>query len=154
MEQRRVRFSSIDGIDRADLPLACEIWLHDLFSASWVTREAMKLGSHLARYICRPEASTLNVMDIESHCQLNHEEVRKALSLMRSFGAAENFLCDRVDVKAALTLTVLQRLKVLETKHRFAMLARADSVRPWISPKEKWRLPEDDTGALRPVLPS
>ena len=154
IEQRKVRFSSIEGIDREDLPLACEVWLDDLYHASWVTREAMKLGNQLMRYMCRPDPSTLSLREIESQYQLNHEEVRKALSLMRTFGVAENFFCDRTDLKVALNLTVLQRLRVLEAKHRFGMLAQKGNPRPWTAAPDKWLVPEAEGGERRPVRPS
>jgi hypothetical protein len=48
-DQRKVRFAAFDGLDRADLPLANEIWLADLYAASWASKEAMKLGCHLVR---------------------------------------------------------------------------------------------------------
>jgi hypothetical protein len=43
-DQRRVRFASVDGIAREDLPLAYEVWLDEFIRAPWMTREAMKLG--------------------------------------------------------------------------------------------------------------
>lgn len=142
MDQRRVRFVSIEGINREDLPLACEIWLDDLFRAPWVTREAMKLGTHLMRYIRKATPNALNLREIESAYCLNPEDVRKALLLKRTFGAVESFICEREDLRVALVLTFQQRLKVLEIKNRFATLSfeAGGNSRPWVAAREFWDL--------------
>ena len=151
IEQRRVRFLSIAGISREDLPLACEVWISDLCSAPWVSREAMKLGCHMVRYICKPDPAVMNMRDIENQCQISHEDVRKALSLMRTFGAADNFYCDRTDLRVALNLTFFQRLRVLEAKHRFGMMANSNDCLPWTVPPEPWLQLDSDSTERRSV---
>ena len=145
IEHRRVRFSSIEGVDRADLPLACEIWLDELSRAPWATSEAVRLGGHLMRYICRPDPQLLAIRAIESQCQLGIEDVRKALGHMRAFGVVESFYCDRSDLKVSLTLSILQRLRTLEARHRFQTLAGNGNSRPWIVQKESWVVPDAAT---------
>lgn len=142
MDQRRVRFVSIEGINREDLPLACEIWQEDLFKAPWVTREAMKLGTHLMRYIRKATPNALNLREIEAAYALSFDDVRKALLLMRTFGAIESFICEREDLRVALTLSFQQRLKVLEIKNRFATLSfeAGGNSRPWVAVREFWDL--------------
>lgn len=142
IDQRRVRFASIDGINREDLPLACEIWQEDLFKAPWVTREAMKLGTHLMRYIRKVAPNALNLREIEAAYSLSIDDVRKALQLMRTFGSIESFICEREDLRVALTLTFQQRLKVLEIKNRFATLSfeAGGNSRPWVVVREFWEL--------------
>ena len=140
LDQRRLRFSDITGLERRDLPLACEIWLDDLYRATWITREAMKLATYFVRYIGRPDANALTVREIETQCQLSAEDLRKALVLMRSFNAVEGFLIDRNDIRVGLKLSHLQRLRTLEAKHRFAeLLGRpSNSSWPWSGGDEKW----------------
>lgn len=137
LEQRRIRFASIAGIEREDLPLACEVWLNDLCSALWVTRDAMKLGNYVVRYMLRKAPTLLSLNDIESQYQLGEEEVRKALTLMRTFGAVDSFVCDRSGLRIALSLSILQRLKVLEARHRFTVLVPG-VLRPWTAEAESW----------------
>ena len=153
IEQRRVRFADIEGIAREDLPLACEVWLEDLFKASWVTREAMKLAVHLTRYMGRANPATLNFREIECTYQLPQEEVRKALVLLRSYGAVEGFVCERDDLKVSLNLTLQQRLRVLETRQRFnAALGRPrHNAWPWSAPRDRW-LPSPTPAATAPGL--
>ena len=148
MDQRRLRFSDIESLERADLPMASEIWLDDLFRAGWITREAMKLSAYFVRYMARPDANALSLREIESQCQLNADEVRKALVLMRTFGTVEAFLIDRNDIRVGLRLSFMQRLRTLEAKSRFSQLLGrpAGSSWPWSGGDEKW-LPSQPAAA-------
>ena len=131
IENRRARFTSIDGIDRDDLPLAYEIWVEDHFRSPWATRESMKLAQHLVRYMASPKSFNLSLGELESIVQLNPEEVRKTLALMQSFGAVDIFTLDRLaGVTMYLNLSYHQRLRVLESKRRFAAVAMGK--RPWV----------------------
>ena len=140
IDQRRLRFSDITSLERRDLPLACEIWLEDLYRAPWITREGMKLATYFVRYMSRPDANALSVREIETQCQLSAEDLRKTLVLMRSYNAVEGFVIDRNDIRVGLKLSYLQRLRTLETKHRFAeLLGRpSGSSWPWSGGDEKW----------------
>jgi hypothetical protein len=142
IEHRRVRFTSIEGIERADIALACEIWLDDLCRATWVSPETMRLGVHLMRYITRPDPQSLTMRAIEMQCLLGIEEVRKTLGLMRAHGVVESYYCDRTDLKVALHLSILQRLRTLESRHRFQALAGPGDPRPWSERKVSWVVPE------------
>ena len=137
IELRRVRFASIEGLVRDDLALAGEVWLRDLMAAPWATREAMKLAVHLVRYMAAPDPQILNPASIEQHINLPQEGLRQALSTMQTYGAVEAFAIERVAVKAALNLTGLQRLQVLEARHRLESLtgqrlARRGAVDRWL----------------------
>ena len=131
---RKVRFAAIDGIERADLPLANEIWLDDLYRAPWASREAMKLGCQLVRYMVRPDPALLSLGQFETVCQLTPEEARKTMQLMKVFGVVESFACERADIRVSLTLSLLQRLRVLETKHRFLTALGTAADIPWSPP--------------------
>jgi hypothetical protein len=130
-DMRKVRFFCIDGVDRLDLPLAYEIWLDDIYRAPWGNREMMKLAAYLVRYMQMPEQTLLTPAEVESVCQLNAEEARKLLAAMRGFGAIESYTYDRKAIAIALNLNFLQRLRVLETKHRFGHLS-AGTGKPWL----------------------
>lgn len=129
IEQRRVRFSSIDGIERDDLPLACEIWREDIFKSPWADREAMKLATLFVRYIANPDPSLVVLREIESQCQLTREEVMRSFTIMRSYGAIDSFTFQRDDVRVYLHLSLLQRLRVLETRSRFRQLRGVSSMK-------------------------
>jgi hypothetical protein len=140
-DQRRLRFSDISGLERSDLPLACEIWLEDIYRAPWITREVMKLAAYFMRYMLRPEANALSLREIESQAQIGAEEVRKSLVLMKNFGAVEGFLIDRNDIRVGLCLGYLQRLRALEAKYKFAQhlgLLMDGKSWPWSNGDDKW----------------
>jgi hypothetical protein len=125
VDARRVRFASIDGLDRADLPLACDVWRDDLFRAPWVERDVMRLAILFTRYICRPDPSMILLRELERTCQLSRADVSRVLTIMVGFGAVDSFALDRDDVRAFLHLSMLQRLRVLEAKQRFQELRMA-----------------------------
>ncbi len=131
---RKVRFAAIDGLERADLPLANEIWLDDLYKAPWVSKEAMKLGCHLARYMVHPEPAMLSFSQFETVCQLSPEEARKTLQVMKVFGVVHEFTCERSDIRVTLHLSLLQRLRVLEAKQRFLAALGSGLDIPWAPP--------------------
>jgi hypothetical protein len=135
-EMRKVRFQSIEGIDRADLPLAYEVWLEEVYKATWATRETMKLAAYLVRYMVKPEHVPMTPADIETTCQLNAEEARKMLTSMRGFGVIDSYVYDRKQILIELNLSFSQRLRVLEIKHRFGHLAR-NGDKPWHLDDEK-----------------
>jgi hypothetical protein len=49
-ENRRIRFATIDALNREDLPLAAEVWREDLRSEIWATRDMLRLATLLVRY--------------------------------------------------------------------------------------------------------
>jgi hypothetical protein len=126
-DQRRVRFASIEGLAGEDLPLAREIWLDDLFHSLWVSREAMKLAAHFVRYMADLEPSHLNMREIERELQLVRDDIQRALILLRTFGAIDAFSLDKDDLKVALNLTLLQRLRVFESGRKLIELVQARS---------------------------
>lgn len=127
IEQRRVRFSSIDGIERDDIPLACEVWREDIVNSPWADREAMKLATLFVRYIANPDPSLVVLREIESQCQLTREEVMRSFTIMRSYGVIDSFSFQRDDVRVYLHLSLLQRLRVLEARSRFRQLRGVSS---------------------------
>ena len=123
VENRRVRFSSIEGIERADLPWACEVWREDVFRAPWAERNDMKLAMLFTRYIVRPDPQMVLLHEIEQLCQLRRDESLRALSVLQAFGAVDSYTLDGDDLRIYLNLTMSQRLRVLEMKNRFHLLA-------------------------------
>lgn len=123
IEQRRVRFATIEGLTRDDLPLAGEVWLDDVIKAPWSSREAMKVASQLVKYMAKADASYLSLREMDRDCQLHREDVQRALTLMRTFMAIDAFTLDKDEVRAALNLSLIQRLRVLEARKRLLELA-------------------------------
>ena len=160
VDQRRVRFASIEGLACEDLPLAGEIWLDELFRAPWVSREIMKLGAHFVRYMANPSPGALMLKEIERNHQLLREDVGRALALMVTFNAVDAFTIEKDTVKVALNLTLLQRLRVLETKARLAGLQATSVALPAALPaaEPRW-VPEaaafpgsEDDASVAPLL--
>lgn len=145
-EQRRVRFSNIDGLERQDLAIAGEVWLDELVRAPWITREAIKLATHFVRYMRAPDPARMILREIESEVQLGREDMLKTLKQMRTYGAIETFTCDRADLRVSLHLSFLQRLRVLEVTARFGELAmqRGRNPRPWVEAERVTWVPEPD----------
>ena len=126
IERRYVRFASIDGLTRDDIALAGEVWLEDLFAATWASREAMKLGVHLIRYMMDPDPALLTYKEIEVHCHMIHDDVARALILMRTFAAVDAFSMEQEGIRVAANLSILQRVRVLEVKERMRALEEAE----------------------------
>lgn len=86
IENRRIRFSSIDGLRRHDLPLAAEVWLEDLKSQIWVTRGILKLATHCVRYMSDPSPDLETFSRVERSVQLAARQVGEALRIMQMYG--------------------------------------------------------------------
>lgn len=127
-DQRRVRFASIEGLTREDLPLAGEIWLDDVFHAPWVSRDVMKLATHFVRHMAYPDTSLLFMCEMEREFQLLRDDIHRALVLMRTFAAIDAFTLEKDSLNVALNLSLLQRLRVLEARLRLTELMQAASV--------------------------
>lgn len=121
-EQRRVFFTSIEGLDRADLPLCCEVWLDAAVRGPWASKELMRLAALFVRYIMNPAATPVSIRDIEAQYQITREEVNRGLRLLQAFLAINSFTIERDDIRVALNLSLLQRLRVLEAKQQLAAL--------------------------------
>lgn len=120
---RRIRFATIDGLRRSELPLACDIWADDLYRAPWGTRETMKLGAFLVRYITdgmSPNLATLG--GVELRTQLGRDEVKQALKTMYLYRAIEAYSIEKNELRVALRLSDMQRALVLEAAERLESL--------------------------------
>jgi hypothetical protein len=124
-DQRRVRFSTLGHLTRADLPLIVEVWLDDCTRAPWATRETIKLAGIFASYICGSQDRNLRLGALENNHQLPRDTVRRSLSLMSMFGALEAYSLANEEVRAALRLSRLQMLKILDARARLKALEDA-----------------------------
>jgi hypothetical protein len=130
IEARRVRCESIEGLQRRDIGLAAEVWLKDVFDSKWASRETMKLAGHLVRYMSVPDVRQVALARIEHQLQLTREEINAALRQMRHYWAIEAFSVSGDELRVALHLTTLQRLRVVEARHRFEFLIRQTAPEP------------------------
>lgn len=121
-DHRHIRFSNIDGLDLHDLPVACEVWLEELGRQPWVSREALKLCNHFKRYMERPDPRMLLLSRIESECHIDKELVIETVRQMYIYGAVSGYAVENNVLRVSLNLTVLQRLRVLETGRRLIEL--------------------------------
>ena len=122
-EKRRVRFATIEGIDRLDLPLAAEIWLGDVRTHPWMSSEALKLAALFTRYMSKPDPKLLELSSIDRSYQLDARQIRQALRLMQIYGFVEEFSLERNTLRVSINLSLLHRLRVLEARERFAELS-------------------------------
>jgi hypothetical protein len=150
-EQRRVRFATIEGLAREDLPLAGEVWLDDIYRAPWASREAMKLAAHFVRYMGLADPAQLVLREIEREYQMVRDDVQRALVLLRTFGAVEAFALEKDDLKVALNLSLLQRLRVLQTRKELDMLMSERTGQPITKPlpvrEPRWNPPAPSAAA-------
>ena len=130
IEARRVRFDSIEGLQRRDLGIAGEVWLRDVCGAKWASREVMKLAAHLVRYMSIGDPRLVLLSRIEHQVQITKEDVHQALRLMRLYRAVEAYSVEGEELRAALHLSTLQRLAVLETRYRLDFLIQQNAVGP------------------------
>ena len=130
IEMRRVRFGNVDGLKRAHLGTAGEVWLGDLCTAVWVTRDAMKLGALLARYMLAPDSRLLMLSSIEAQIQVGGDEIKFAMRLMQLYRAVEAYSVEADGLRAALHLTTMQRLRVLDAHHQIDVLMQLHPADP------------------------
>lgn len=140
MEQRRVRFSSLGVLTREDLPLAVDVWLEDAVKSPWATKETMKIAGILTRYILEPEPSSLSLSSIEDMHHIPSEPARRALAMLSLFGLVSAYTTARGEVNAALRLSQLQMLRILEAKEALARLEASAEFSK--TPETHWT-PED-----------
>ena len=139
MDQRRVRFDSIEGLQRSDIDLAAEVWLRDICAARWATPQAMKIAAQLVRYMSLPDTRRLTLSSLEHQLVLNKEEIAAGLKVLRLYRAVEDFVIEVEGIKAALHLSTLQRLQVLEARDRLAAFSLPNACKPAVS-AQRWLL--------------
>lgn len=148
-DARRVRFESIEGLQRRDVPIACEVWLDDVMRAKWSSREAMKLAAHLVRYMVSGDVRLLALGRIEHQTQLTRDEINGALRGLKQHRAIEAYSIQGDQLLVGLLLTTLQKVRVLEARQRLETLSRelaqlADDE----TPKGRWLPPAPAEGEL------
>ena len=83
----------------------------------------MKLGAHLASYIRAASTTSLLFRELETVIQVTRDQVQRAMGMMRLFGYVQAFSIEREEMKVAMRLSSLQRLRVLEVKAQTRVLA-------------------------------
>jgi len=121
-ENRHLRFADIDGLTLADLPVAAEIWLADLCTQPWASREIVKLANHFKRYLDKPQARMMALAQIETDCHCDKQNIVEALRQMYAYGTITGYAVENNIIRVSINLTLLQRLRVLETCKRWAEL--------------------------------
>ena len=121
-DQRFLRFADVEGLGRRDLAVAADVWLDELSKQSWATRETIKLATHFKRYLQRPDPRMLELSRIETACNIPLEVIVETLRQMYIYGALTGYSLDARVLRVSLNLSILQRLRVLETSRKFAEL--------------------------------
>ena len=149
VEKRRVRFSSIQGMTRDDLPLAAEVWQSDIIGQIWTSREVLKLSVLLAKYMREADEQIVSASNIERVCSMDVAQTRDTLRQMQMFGAVEAFSFKDSYLHASLCLTLLQRIRVLELRERLIELGGSTSMHAIIDQDEvsRWSPPPSDVKA-------
>ena len=138
-EARRVRFESIEGLQRRDVGLAGEVWLEDVMQSKWASREAMKLAAHLVRYMATGDARMLVLSRVEHQAQLTRDEIKAALRGLKQHRAVEAYSINGDMLLVGLHLSMLQKLRALEARHRLEYLSRQLAPEPAnVSPTGRW----------------
>jgi hypothetical protein len=151
-EQRRVRFDTLDYLGPDDLEFACEIWVDELTRAPWASREAMKLGAYLTRYILDPENTQITLSALEAFVQLTREDVRRSLALMQTFRAISAFTMERDGIVTAIRLSLLQQIRVLETRNTLMRLTQERGILvPIVAAENTWVPPQDPIPTIAPA---
>lgn len=123
-DRRHAHFASLGELSSLDLSLAVDIWLEDAIKAPWATKETMKLAGILCRYMLEPKADRLKFKSIEDAYQLNADALRRSLVLFQLFGLVDTYSVEGSGLRAALRLSQVQLLRLMEAKHRLAELER------------------------------
>lgn len=124
-EQRRVRFSTLGELTKNELHLAIEVWFEDAMKAPWASKETMKLAGILHLYMMNPSTDCLSLKMVEDFYQVNADSARRALVLFTLYGMIDAHSIDGNELRAALRLSRLQTLRVLEARQRLAELSGA-----------------------------
>lgn len=145
-DKRRVRFASIVGIDRSDLPLAAEVWQSDLNAQVWTKRETIKLGGLFTLYMSNPDSDYLSLNYIERTFQIDIMMVRDVLRQMKMYGVIDGFNVKDGVVRVSLRLSITQRLRVLEMRTRFLELSGLATMQELNSARapDQWQLTAPD----------
>ena len=154
-EDRRARFDTLDYLGPDDIEFACEIWMDELVNAPWAPKETQKLGAYLTRYILAPATTQLTLSALEAFVQLTKEDVRRSLALLQSFRAVTAFNLERDGITVALRLSLLQQIRVLETRSLFDRLisergiamSKAAAEKPWTPPQPIEAEPANDAAS-------
>lgn len=139
-ERRLIRFASISGIDRKELPIAAEVWIDSISQSNWADREILKLSNVCSRYMRDPQPKSVALRVIEQTAGLDRGKIDNCLRLMVLYGAVETYDCGGEYMRASLYLTYLQRLRVLEIRRRFCELHPENTPRalPWHKSEVNW----------------
>lgn len=129
IDQRRVRFATLDPFAREDLPLIVEVWRDDVVRAPWATREVMKLAAVLTRYVLDPDSMPMSMGGLENNHHLMRQDVRRALGVMSIFGVVGAFSIDKDELRVALNLTFAQKVRVYELRRAVADMTAACEMR-------------------------
>lgn len=145
IEKRRVRFASISGLGREDLPLAAEIWYEDIIRQVWSSRDVIKVALLLRRYMSSPDEKLLSVNYIERTFNLDVRMTLDTLRQMQMFGAIEAFSINHNMLHASLCLSLMQRVKTMEIRARIIELSGARAMDAFLSGEtpDRWLPPGD-----------
>lgn len=138
--RRYIRFASISGIDRGELPIAAEVWLETVAQSCWADRSILKLSTLFMKYMRSPDPAMCRFGYIGQVVGLDKRGLDASMRLMTAYGAVETYDCGGDALRASLNLSYLQRLRVLEIARRFRELQVANPIEdmPWRRKDENW----------------
>ncbi len=88
-----------------------------------------------------PRSGALNLSYIDRYCQLERKQVNDSLRLMYTYGVVESFSLEDEQLRASLSLSLLQRLRTLELSERFKKVTTVEQNAPHIpsaTPSDRW----------------
>ena len=120
-------FASEVALPAGNIALAGEVWLADIVSSSWATSDLMKLANLITKTFEAGAFGAMSLAAIEGKSQLGREEVRRSLVLMQNYRFINSFFIERDELHIEVRMSILQALRVLETRHRLDELLESQA---------------------------
>ena len=147
-DKRCVRFASVGEMTEQELGLAIDVWLDDALKAPWATKESMKLAGVLCTYMRTDNANGISLKSIEDLYQLNADAARRSLVVFQLYGMIESSSIDGNELCAALRLSSLQALRVIEASKQLDEMQPASQAGSALrKPRECWSPGLNQSGA-------
>lgn len=124
-----VRLANYEASSAGELRDACDIWLDDICSAGWSTKESHRVAAFLTTCIYGNRMGELYLRELESTLNIQSEESQRALKLLKLFGAIEDAQVERGRITVEIRLTTRQQLKIAKMRIELANLVAAENER-------------------------
>lgn len=122
-----VRIANYTAASPDDLRDICDIWLDNICSAGWSTREAHRVAAFLTTCVYGNRTGDLYLRDLESSLNIQTEESQRALKLLKLFGVIDEVQIERGKITVEIRIKTQQRLQLAKARAEIASLAAAEA---------------------------